>query len=131
MAAADVGVAIGRHGSDLALDTADAVIVRDELAILPTIIGLSARAHRVVRANLLIAAIVITALITWDIAGVLPLPLGVAGHEGSTVLVGLNGLRLLHRSAWRRLGGSGAADTHPATDPDTEPADGAVPDPTR
>jgi heavy metal translocating P-type ATPase len=118
MAAADVGVAIGRHGSDLALDTADAVIVRDELAILPTIIGLSARAHRVVRANLLLAAIVIAALITWDIAGFLPLPLGVAGHEGSTVLVGLNGLRLLHRSAWRRLGGSGADDIHPDTHPD-------------
>ncbi|MDT7746630.1 MAG: cation-transporting P-type ATPase [Pseudonocardiales bacterium] len=118
MAAADVGVAIGRHGSDLALDTADAVIVRDELAILPTIIGLSARAHRVMRANLLLAAIVIAALITWDIAGFLPLPLGVAGHEGSTVLVGLNGLRLLHRSAWRRLGGSGADGTHPDTHPD-------------
>jgi hypothetical protein len=101
--------------------------VRDELAILPTIIGLSARAHRVVRANLIIAAVVITALITWDIAGVLPLPLGVAGHEGSTVLVGLNGLRLLHRSAWRRLGGAGAADSHPDSHPDNHPDHPGVP----
>ena len=100
MAAADLGVAMGRHGSDLALETSDAVIVRDELAILPTIIDLSGRAHRVVTANLAIAATVIVVLVTWDIFWILPLPLGVAGHEGSTVVVGLNGLRLLRRKAW-------------------------------
>ncbi len=102
MAAADLGVAMGRHGSDLALDTADAIIVRDDLATLPTVIGLSRRAHRVVIANLVFAATVITALVTWDITTVLPLPLGVAGHEGSTIVVGLNGLRLLRATAWRR-----------------------------
>ena len=102
MAAADLGVAMGRHGSDLALETSDAVIVRDELAILPTVIALSGRAHRVVRANLVIAATVIAVLVTWDVFWLLPLPLGVAGHEGSTVLVGLNGLRLLRAAAWRR-----------------------------
>ena len=42
------------------------------------------------------------ALAAWDLAGHLPLPLGVAGHEGSTVIVGLNGLRLLRGSAWRK-----------------------------
>ncbi len=95
---------MGRHGSDLALETSDAVIVRDELATLPKVIELSRRARRVVMANLIIAATVITALVSWDLIGYLPLPLGVAGHEGSTVIVGLNGLRLLHKSAWRRAG---------------------------
>jgi heavy metal translocating P-type ATPase len=104
MAAADLGVAMGRHGSDLALETSDAVITRDELAILPKVLDLSARAHRLVKANLVIAATVITVLVTWDILWILPLPLGVAGHEGSTVVVGLNGLRLLRRAVWNRAG---------------------------
>jgi heavy metal translocating P-type ATPase len=101
MAAAELGVAMGRHGSDLALETSDAVIVRDELATLPKVIGLSRRAHRVVKANLAFAATVISVLVVWDIVWILPLPLGVAGHEGSTMVVGLNGLRLLARAAWR------------------------------
>jgi heavy metal translocating P-type ATPase len=104
MAAADLGLAMGRNGSDLALETSDAVIVRDDLTTLPNIIGLSRHARRVVTANLIIAAAVITALVTWDLVGHLPLPLGVAGHEGSTVIVGLNGLRLLRTSAWHRAG---------------------------
>ena len=101
LATAHLGVAMGGHGSDLALETADAVIIRDELATLPAVIALSRRARRTVTANLAIAATVITGLVIWDLAGHLPLPLGVAGHEGSTVIVGLNGLRLLRRSAWR------------------------------
>jgi heavy metal translocating P-type ATPase len=101
LAAADLGVAMGRQGSDLALQTADAVIVRDELDTLPTIIDLSRRARRVVIQNLVLASTIITVLVAWDLLGHLPLPLGVAGHEGSTVIVGLNGLRLLRRSAWR------------------------------
>ncbi|MET8910824.1 heavy metal translocating P-type ATPase [Micromonospora sp. NPDC004551] len=101
LATADLGVAMGRQGSDLALHTADAVLVRDDLSTLPTVIALSRRARRVVKANLLIAATFIVVLVTWDLVGDLPLPLGVAGHEGSTVIVGLNGLRLLRRSAWR------------------------------
>jgi P-type E1-E2 ATPase len=104
LAAADLGLAMGRHGSDLALETADAVIVRDDLATVATVIALSRRARRIVTANLIIAAAVITALVAWDLLGHLPLPLGVAGHEGSTVIVGLNGLRLLRASAWRRAG---------------------------
>jgi len=53
-------------------------------------------------ANLVIAASIIVVLVTWDLVGHLPLPLGVAGHEGSTILVALNGLRLLSGRAWRR-----------------------------
>jgi cation-transporting P-type ATPase J len=95
LAAAATGAAMGRAGSDLALDTADVVIMRDDLAMIPVAIALSRRARRVVGANLVIAAAIITALVCWDLAGQLPLPLGVLGHEGSTVIVGLNGLRLL------------------------------------
>jgi P-type E1-E2 ATPase len=99
LAAAHSGIAMGRAGSDLALDTADAVVVRDELATVPAVIALSRRARRFVIANLTIAATFITGLVPWDLFGDLPLPLGVAGHEGSTVIVGLNGLRLLREAA--------------------------------
>lgn len=102
LAAAHTGIAMGRAGSDLTLQTADAVVVRDDLSAIPAVIALSRRAHRVVVANLVIAATFIAVLVTWDLVGHLPLPLGVAGHEGSTVIVGLNGLRLLRNSAWNR-----------------------------
>ncbi|MEU3822803.1 heavy metal translocating P-type ATPase [Streptomyces sp. NPDC030392] len=102
LAAAHTGIAMGRAGSDLALETADAVVVRDELATVPAVVALSRRARRLVVQNLVIAGVCIGVLVVWDLAGHLPLPLGVAGHEGSTVLVGLNGLRLLRESAWRR-----------------------------
>jgi heavy metal translocating P-type ATPase len=100
LAAAHTGIAMGKAGSDLTLDTADAVILRDELATIPAVIALSRRARRLVLTNLVIAATVITGLVIWDLLGHLPLPLGVAGHEGSTVIVGLNGLRLLRNTAW-------------------------------
>uniref|UniRef100_UPI00313EDE43 HAD-IC family P-type ATPase n=1 Tax=Arthrobacter sp. TS-15 TaxID=2510797 RepID=UPI00313EDE43 len=101
IAAASTGIAMGRHGSDLALETADAIIVRDELEALPSLIAISKRAHRFVIANLAIAATFITVLVTWDLVSRLPLPLAVAGHEGSTVIVALNGLRLLRSQAWK------------------------------
>jgi uncharacterized membrane protein YraQ (UPF0718 family) len=74
--------------------------------ILAAVIALSRRARRIVAANLAIAATFIIGLVLWDLLGHLPLPLGVAGHEGSTVIVGLNGMRLLTRHAWshRRTG---------------------------
>ncbi|MFD4995321.1 heavy metal translocating P-type ATPase [Streptomyces buecherae] len=102
LAAAHSGIAMGRAGSDLALEAADAVVVRDELGTVPAVVALSRRARRVVRQNLVIASVCIGTLVAWDLFGHLPLPLGVAGHEGSTVLVGLNGLRLLRGAAWRR-----------------------------
>ena len=102
LSAAHTGVAMGRAGSDLALDSADAVIMRDELATNPAVIALSRCARRVVVANLAIAAAIITALVAWDLAGHLPLPLGVLGHERSTVIVSLNRLRLLRRTMWNR-----------------------------
>ncbi|GLY19019.1 metal-transporting ATPase [Kineosporia sp. NBRC 101677] len=100
LAAAHCGIAMGA-ASDLTLQTADAVVVRDDLNAIPAVIALSRRARRVVIANLAIAATFITVLVAWDLFGDLPLPLGVLGHEGSTVVVGLNGLRLLREKAWR------------------------------
>ncbi|MFI1931925.1 heavy metal translocating P-type ATPase [Streptomyces sp. NPDC020330] len=102
LAAAHTGIAMGRAGSDLALETADAVVVRDELATVPAVVSLSRTARRLVVQNLVIAGTFIAALVAWDLIGTLPLPLGVAGHEGSTVIVGLNGLRLLREAAWPR-----------------------------
>ncbi|MFE1322812.1 heavy metal translocating P-type ATPase [Kitasatospora phosalacinea] len=107
LAAAHVGVAMGRAGSDLALETADAVVVRDELATVPAVVALSRRARSLVVQNLVLAAGFITVLVVWDLFGSLPLPLGVLGHEGSTVLVGLNGLRLLRDAAWDRAAAGG------------------------
>jgi cation transport ATPase len=106
LASAHVGIAMGRTGSDLALDTADAVITRDEPATVPAVIALARRARRLVMANLAIAATFIAVLVAWDLFGDLPLPLGVAGHEGSTIIVGLNGLRLLRDAAWHRAAGT-------------------------
>ncbi|MET8729365.1 heavy metal translocating P-type ATPase [Streptomyces parvus] len=103
LAAAHSGIAMGKAGSDLAVETADAIVVRDELATIPSIVQLSRTARRLVIQNLAIAGTFITVLVAWDLIGNLPLPLGVAGHEGSTVIVGLNGLRLLREAAWPRL----------------------------
>lgn len=73
---------------------------RDDLSTIPAVLALARRARRLVIANLTIAATVIVVLVAWDLIGHLPLPLWVAGHEGSTILVGLNGLRLLRDAAW-------------------------------
>ncbi|MFF1279700.1 heavy metal translocating P-type ATPase [Streptomyces sp. NPDC058299] len=109
LAAAHTGIAMGKAGSDLALETADAVVVRDELATIPKVVALSRAARRLVVQNLVIASVFITALVAWDLLATLPLPLGVAGHEGSTVIVGLNGLRLLRETAWHNPVRGGAA----------------------
>ncbi|MEH3130061.1 MAG: heavy metal translocating P-type ATPase [Mycolicibacterium neoaurum] len=100
MAAAHVSIAMGRSGSDVTLQTADAITVRDDLATVPAALALARRTRRVVIANLVIAASFIAVLVVWDLFWHLPLPLGVAGHEGSTIIVALNGLRLLRDKAW-------------------------------
>ncbi|WP_436974539.1 heavy metal translocating P-type ATPase [Nocardia asteroides] len=119
LAAAHVGIAMGGAGSDLTMQTADAIVVRDDLTAVPAVIALSRRARRVVLANLAVAAGFIAVLVVWDLVGHLPLPLGVLGHEGSTVIVGLNGLRLLRSSAWRRAQQQ-AAGTARGADPGTD-----------
>ena len=101
LARATVGVAMGGIGSDAAMESADVVLMGDDLGALPYAIGLSQRARRVVIQNLVIATGVMAMLVTWVFAGqytplgALKLPVAVSGHEGSTVVVILNGLRLL------------------------------------
>ncbi len=95
LASATVGVAMGVSGTDAALETADLVLVRDELKLLPYAVRLSRKAQRIVRQNLAFACAVIAILVVVNLLHGLALPIGVVAHEGSTILVVLNGLRLL------------------------------------
>jgi len=99
LATATVGVAMGAAGTDVAMETADLVLMSDNLRNIPFAISISRKARSVVRQNLLFAMLVIFVLVISALGFSLPLPVGVLGHEGSTVLVCLNGLRLL---AFRR-----------------------------
>lgn len=95
LATANVGVAMGAVGSDVALETADIVLMNDQLPRLPYAIALGKRASRIVKENIAFSLLVILTLIASNFGASLPLPIGVIGHEGSTILVILNGLRLL------------------------------------
>ncbi len=95
LAAATVGIAMGAAGTDVALETADVVLMGDKLESIPYAIKLSRRARRVVWQNITFALAVIVVLVLGAFIVELPLPVGVIGHEGSTVIVVLNGLRLL------------------------------------
>jgi len=111
LARATVGIAMGGMGSDAALESADVVLMGDDLSALPYAVGLARHARRVVFQNIAIASAVMLALVTlvffghhlpfalpaWMLSdrGDLGLPFAVSGHEGSTVVVILNGLRLL------------------------------------
>lgn len=95
LATADVGIAMGGAGTDVAMETADMVLMSEDLQKLPHAVGLARRARKVVWQNLVFALAVIVMLVISAFGAQLPLPLGVVGHEGSTVLVVLNGLRLL------------------------------------
>ncbi|MEA5579913.1 heavy metal translocating P-type ATPase [Nodularia harveyana UHCC-0300] len=95
LAQASVGIAMGIAGSDVALETADIVLMADKLEKLATAIELGRRSHRIVTQNIAIALGFILLLLINNFLGNINLPIGVIGHEGSTVLVTLSGLRLL------------------------------------
>ena len=95
LAAADVGFSLGGAGTDVALETADIVLLADDLRRLPYAIGLARRTQQIIRQNLILAFSVMGGLLVATMLTTLPLPLAVVGHEGSTVAVILNGLRLL------------------------------------
>ncbi|HET7224699.1 MAG TPA: heavy metal translocating P-type ATPase [Candidatus Eisenbacteria bacterium] len=101
LARATVGIAMGGIGSDAAMESADVVLMSDDLAALPYAFALARNARRVVAQNVTIASGVMLLLVTWVFLGAhtpfgaLKLPVAVSGHEGSTVVVILNGLRLL------------------------------------
>jgi Cd2+/Zn2+-exporting ATPase len=98
LAVADVGLAMGGIGADAALETADVVLLHDDLRRIPWSFELARRVKRVMTANLIFSTSVIAVLSILTIAGIVALPLGVIGHEGSTLIVVANSLRLLaHR----------------------------------
>ena len=95
LAAASVGVAMGAAGTDVALETADIVLMRDDLNALPTALELARDCRRVIQQSLAFAFGMIAILILATLTLGMPLSLAVLCHEGSTVLVVLNGLRML------------------------------------
>lgn len=106
LATASIGIAMGAAGTDVALETADLVLMGDRLQLIPYALKLSRKARRVVWQNLSFSIGVILMLIAGTFLVALPLPLGVLGHEGSTVIVVLNGLiqlLLLPEIARRRM----------------------------
>ena len=105
LAAADVGVAMGARGSDAALEQAEIVLMHDRLENFLTAFQLSRRARAVIKQNLFISLGTVAVLVSCALAGVIPLTLGVIGHEGSTVIVVANSLRLLFARDEKKLKG--------------------------
>jgi Cd2+/Zn2+-exporting ATPase len=95
LATATLGIAMGAAGTDVALETADVVLMSDDLTKLPYAVELSRRARRIIMQNLTFALGVIVLFSFGAVIGLVPLPVGVIAHEGGTILVVTNGLRLL------------------------------------
>lgn len=95
LAAAHIGVAMGARGADAALEQADLVLMHDRLENFLAAFRLSQRARRIIRQNLVISLGTVAVLVSFALFGKIPLTLGVVGHEGSTVIVVMNSLRLL------------------------------------
>jgi Cd2+/Zn2+-exporting ATPase len=95
LAAAHIGVAMGARGSDAALEQADVVLMHDRLENFLAAFRLSQRARLVIRQNLVLSLGTVVVLVSFALLGKIPLTIGVVGHEGSTVVVVMNSLRLL------------------------------------
>ena len=102
LATSDLGIAMGGAGTDVALETADIVLMSDDLGKLPFMLRLSRRARDIVRQNIYVSVAAILTLVSLTVLAPillpdfrLPLPVGVLGHEGSTLIVVVNGLRML------------------------------------
>ncbi len=95
LATATLGVAMGAAGTDVALESADVLLMSDDLSRLPGMLRLARNSRRIVRQNLIFAGTVMIIMMLLAIAGTVSLPVGVVAHEGGTLLVVANGLRLL------------------------------------
>ncbi|MCC5972290.1 MAG: heavy metal translocating P-type ATPase [Pararhodobacter sp.] len=115
LARADVGIAMGAAGSEVALQAADVALLSDDLTRLAEAHRLARRTARIIRQNLAFAMGAMVLLVLGALFFELPLPLAVIGHEGGTVLVVLNGLRLLRDPIRADQGrGAGATPAAPA-----------------
>jgi Cd2+/Zn2+-exporting ATPase len=103
LAAAHIGVAMGARGSDAALEQADVVLMDDKLENFLAAFRLSQRARRIIRQNLVISLGTVVVLVSFALFGKIPLTIGVVGHEGSTVVVVMNSLRLLFGGAAAKI----------------------------
>ena len=99
LAVAHIGVAMGARGADAALEQADVVLMNDKLENFLAAFRLSQRARAIIRQNLFISLGTVVVLVGFALAGKIPLTIGVVGHEGSTVVVVMNSLRLLFGAA--------------------------------
>ena len=95
LATARVGVAMGVAGTDVALEAADVALLSDDLKKLAYTYSLSKKVNRIIKQNLFFAIGIMVVMVVTTLFYELPLPLGVIGHEGGTLLVVANGLRLL------------------------------------
>lgn len=110
LARADVGIAMGAAGSDVALQAADVALLSEDMGRLAEAHRLARRTARIIRQNLAFAMGAMVILVTGALFFELPLPLAVIGHEGGTVLVVLNGLRLLRDPIRRNENKSASPD---------------------
>ncbi|WP_313430856.1 heavy metal translocating P-type ATPase [Siminovitchia terrae] len=94
LATADIGIAMG-GGTDIALETADVVLMKNDLKRIPEAIARSQKMNRIIKQNIVLSIAVILVLIASNFLQIVNLPLSVIGHEGSTLIVILNGLRML------------------------------------
>ena len=108
LAAAHIGVAMGARGSDAALEQADVVLMHDRLENFLAAFRLSQRARRIIRQNLVISLGTVVVLVCFAMLGGIPLTVGVVGHEGSTVIVVMNSLRLLFGTTFSQESGEPA-----------------------
>ncbi len=99
LAAAHIGVAMGARGSDAALEQADVVLMHDRLENFLAAFRLSQRTRLIIRQNLVLSLGTVVVLVSFALLGKIPLTIGVVGHEGSTVVVVMNSLRLLFGGA--------------------------------
>lgn len=97
LATATTGIAMG-EGTDVALETADVVLMKNDLSKIAYAVRLSRKMQRIIKQNIFFSIGVIVLLIASNFLQVVDLPLGVIGHEGSTILVILNGLRMLNKN---------------------------------
>ncbi len=98
LATADIGIAMGAVGTDVAIETADIALMTDELEKIPTVIRLSRKALRVIKENLFFALIFNTIMVLLSAQGWMTMILGAVMHQGSSLLVILNSMRLLRKT---------------------------------